>query len=237
MADNEIPEREHTPEAEAGERDPVMEAAPRSQPAAQSPARPFDQPTDQKADQPTDQPTDQEAEQPTDQEAEQPTEQPTGRVAERVAGVAEAREAAHRAAELEDRWLRALAELDNLRKRTAREIDRQRSQERARVAAQWLPVIDNLDLALQHANSGADAVIEGVRAVRDQAVAVLARLGFPRVEDLGTRFDPARHEAVSTAEDPEAEPGTVVAVVRPGYGGGADQLRPAAVIVSTKAED
>ncbi|GAA4584741.1 nucleotide exchange factor GrpE [Planotetraspora phitsanulokensis] len=141
--------------------------------------------------------------------------------------------------ELHDRWLRAVAELDNLRKRTARDIARQRLDERARVAAEWLPVIDNLELALRHADDDTDpgAVIEGVRAVRDQAVAVLARLGFPRVEDLGTRFDPARHEAVSTAEDPEAEPGTVVAVVRPGYGDGPDQLRPASVVVSTKAED
>ncbi|WP_198169291.1 nucleotide exchange factor GrpE [Herbidospora daliensis] len=140
--------------------------------------------------------------------------------------------------ELHDRWLRAAAELDNLRKRTARDLTRQRLDERARVAAEWLPVVDNLELALRHADdAGADPIIEGVRSVRDQAVAVLARLGFPRVEDLGAQFDPARHEAVSTLEDPEAEPGTVVAVVRPGYGEGPDQLRPASVVVSTKAED
>ncbi|GAA1282457.1 protein GrpE [Planotetraspora silvatica] len=141
--------------------------------------------------------------------------------------------------DLHNRWLRAVAELDNLRKRTARDIARQRLDERARVAAEWLPVIDNLELALRHADADADpgAVIQGVRAVRDQAVAVLARLGFPRVEALGTRFDPARHEAVSTVEDLEAEPGTVVDVVRPGYGEGPDQLRPASVVVSTKAED
>jgi molecular chaperone GrpE len=140
-------------------------------------------------------------------------------------------------AELRDRWLRAVAELDNLRKRTARDMDRQRHDERARVAAEWLPVIDNLELALKHADTDAGAVIEGIRAVRDQAVAVLGRLGFPRREDLGARFDPARHEAVSTVEDPEAEPGTIVAVVRPGYGDGAQQLRPASVIVSTKADE
>ncbi len=144
---------------------------------------------------------------------------------------------ATRLEELHDRWLRAAAELDNLRKRTARDITRQRLDERARVAAEWLPVVDNLELALRHADADAGAVIEGVRAVRDQAVATLARLGFPRVEDLGARLDPARHEAVSTVEDPETEPGTVVAVVRPGYGEGPDQLRPASVVVSAKTED
>jgi molecular chaperone GrpE len=68
-------------------------------------------------------------------------------------------------------------------------------------------------------------------------VAVLGRLGFPRREDLGARFDPARHEAVSRVEDPEAEPETIVAVVRPGYGDGAQQLRPASVVVATKTDE
>ncbi|WP_432863527.1 nucleotide exchange factor GrpE [Microbispora rosea] len=145
--------------------------------------------------------------------------------------------AAEQLAELEDRWLRAVAELDNLRKRVARDMDRQRIDERTRVAAEWLPVVDNLELALKHADADADAVIEGVRAVRDQAVGVLARLGFPRRDDVGTRFDPARHEAVSTVAVPDADPGTVVEVVRPGYGEDGLQLRPASVVVSTKADE
>ncbi|MEU8172131.1 nucleotide exchange factor GrpE [Microbispora hainanensis] len=140
-------------------------------------------------------------------------------------------------AELEDRWLRAVAELDNLRKRAARDMERQRIDERMRVAAEWLPVVDNLELALKHADADADALIEGVRAVRDQAVGVLARLGFPRRDDVGTRFDPARHEAVGTVAVPDADPGTVVEVVRPGYGEDGTQLRPAAVVVSTKADE
>ncbi|XVQ85901.1 nucleotide exchange factor GrpE [Microbispora siamensis] len=149
----------------------------------------------------------------------------------------ETRSAEEQLAELEDRWLRAVAELDNLRKRVARDMDRQRLDERTRVAAEWLPVIDNLELALKHAGADADAVIEGVRAVRDQAVGVLSRLGFPRRDDVGTRFDPARHEAVSTVAVPDVDAGTVVEVVRPGYGDGALQLRPASVVVSTKADE
>jgi molecular chaperone GrpE len=141
-----------------------------------------------------------------------------------------------RVAELEDRWLRAVAELDNLRKRTLRDIERQRAEERARVAAEWLPILDNLDLALQHADADPSAVIQGVRAVRDQAVALLNRLGFPRQDQVGVRFDPARHEAVSTVADADAEPGTVTKVLRPGYGNGERQLRPAAVVVATKAD-
>ncbi|MFD5733292.1 nucleotide exchange factor GrpE [Streptomyces sioyaensis] len=138
--------------------------------------------------------------------------------------------------ELQDRWRRALADLDNLRKRHAKELDAVRNEERARTAAAWLPVVDNLDLALTHAGSDPSAVLEGVKAVRDQAVDVLRRLGYPRYEETGVPFEPARHEGVGTVVDPDAEPNTVVQVVRPGYGEGSRQLRPAAVMVSKRQE-
>lgn len=137
-------------------------------------------------------------------------------------------------AELEDHWRRALADLDNLRKRVTRDAEQLRLAERARAAAEWLPVIDNLDLALEHAGSAPGALADGVRAVRDQALAVLERLGFPRRNDVGAPFDPARHEAVGTVPDPEKAEGTVVHVVRPGYGEGERQLRPASVVVATR---
>ncbi|MEV5126151.1 nucleotide exchange factor GrpE [Streptomyces decoyicus] len=138
--------------------------------------------------------------------------------------------------ELQDRWRRALADLDNLRKRHAKELAAVRDEERARTAAAWLPVVDNLDLALTHAGSDPSAVVEGVKAVRDQAVDVLRRLGYPRYEETGVPFDPAWHEVVGTVDDPDAEPNTVVRVVRPGYGEGSRQLRPAAVLVSKRQE-
>jgi molecular chaperone GrpE len=152
-----------------------------------------------------------------------------------VAGRAEREAADHAAAvaELGDRWRRALADLDNLRKRYARELERERAAERARVAAQWLPVVDDLDRALAHAGEDPSAVVEGVRAVREHALAVLARLGYPRHEETGVPFDPARHEALKVVEDAAAKPGTVVEVLRPGYGQGERSLRPAAVAVAT----
>ncbi|MDP9429838.1 MAG: nucleotide exchange factor GrpE [Actinomycetota bacterium] len=134
--------------------------------------------------------------------------------------------------ELEDRWRRAMAEADNLRKRYERESAQQRARERAQVAAAWLPVLDHLDLALAHATANPTAIIEGVRGVRDQALAVLAGLGFPRRDDKGTTFDPTRHEAVAATPAPHVPAGTVLEVVRPGYGEGERQLRPAAVVVA-----
>ncbi|GAA4497722.1 hypothetical protein GCM10023191_041680 [Actinoallomurus oryzae] len=133
--------------------------------------------------------------------------------------------------ELEDRWRRALADLDNYRKRSVRALQEERDAERARTAARWLPVLDNLERALEHAGAEPGAVIQGVRAVLDQARDVIARLGYPRQDDMGVRFDPARHQAVTVVPS-EAPDGTVVRVLVPGYGEGARQLRPAQVVVA-----
>jgi len=134
----------------------------------------------------------------------------------------------------EDGWRRALADLDNLRKRHTRELTGQAAAERARTAAAFLPVIDNLELALSHAGADPGAIVEGVRAVRDQAVNVLERLGYPRHAETGVPFDPAKHEVVGVVQEPDADPNTVVQVLRPGYGDAERQLRPAAVTVAKR---
>ncbi len=144
---------------------------------------------------------------------------------------------AARIAELDDRWRRTAAELDNFRKRCAQELIRGREQERARTAASWLPVLDNLERALDHASSSDhDQLVEGLRAVQQQALSVLADLGYPRREDTGKAFDPAVHEAVGTVADQELVPGTIASVVRPGYGANGEVLRPAAVVVATRSQ-
>jgi molecular chaperone GrpE len=139
---------------------------------------------------------------------------------------------AARVAELEDQRLRALADLDNLRKRCAAQARIAEADAVARVAAQWLPVVDNLERALAHSQADPGSIIEGVRAVRDQATGVLAQLGFSRRDDLGATFDPARHEAVAARQDPAAPDGSVIEVVQPAYGDDERQLRPAQVVVA-----
>ena len=140
------------------------------------------------------------------------------------------------AEELHDRWRRALADLDNLRKRHARDRPVELEAERARVDSAWLPVLDNLELALAHADADPGAIVQGVQAVRDQAVEVLRTLGYPRRDETGVAFDPKLHEVVAAVDDPDTAPNTVVQVLRPGYGDPGHQLRPAAVAVSRKQE-
>jgi molecular chaperone GrpE len=139
-------------------------------------------------------------------------------------------------AKVEDRWRRAVADLDNLRKRYARELDRERTTERSRVAGAWLPVVDNLERAIAHTGDQSDAVVEGVRSILGQALQVLEQLGYPRDAESGVPFDPQRHEVVGVVEHGDSAPGTVVEVLRPGYGQGSTQLRPAAVVVSRREE-
>ncbi|MDF3289861.1 nucleotide exchange factor GrpE [Streptomyces silvisoli] len=159
---------------------------------------------------------------------EQATRQPTGQDEESAATPT--------VEELDDRWRRAMAELDNQRKRHIRELQQVRDAERGRVAAAWLPVVDNLELALSHAEADPGSVVEGVRAVRDLAVQILKDLGYPRHDETDVPFDPTRHEVVTVVDEPDTAPGTVVRVLRPGYGDPDRQLRPAAVAVSRKQE-
>jgi molecular chaperone GrpE len=137
-----------------------------------------------------------------------------------------------RLAEAQDLRLRAAADLDNLRKRCGAQARSAADEARAQVARQWLPVIDDLERALERAEAGPSAIIEGFEAVRDEALGVLVRLGFARRDDTGVVFDPARHHAVASKADPQAPPGTVVEVVQPAYGDGDHQLRPAQVVVA-----
>jgi molecular chaperone GrpE len=154
------------------------------------------------------------------------------------APAAEAPPAGPDTAELEDRWRRALADLDNLRKRYAQELGRERAAERERVTAAFLPVLDTIDRALEHAAADPRSIIEGIRTLREQAQAVVSGLGFRREDEAGVPFDPTRHEVVGVVDagGSGAAPGSVATVVRPGYGAPGHQLRPASVTVAQRPE-
>lgn len=139
--------------------------------------------------------------------------------------------------DLRDRWQRAVAETENLRKRYERQMDDVRRAEQDRVTAAWLPVVDHLELALQHAAADPKAVIPGVEAVCQQAHALLAQLGYRRIAEVGEPFDPAVHEAAQVRQETGAAPGSVVQVLRAGYGSDRGLLRPAVVSVAAKPQE
>jgi molecular chaperone GrpE len=144
-------------------------------------------------------------------------------------------DAAALAAELDEcrsQHVRALADFDNYRRRAARELDRVRETERDRVVGEWIPVIDDLDRALAHARADPAMLVDGVRGVRERAIAALRRCGVTRVDEVRGPFDPTRHEVGGVVADARTPAGDVVDVLRPGYLADGRVLRPASVTVS-----
>jgi molecular chaperone GrpE len=132
-----------------------------------------------------------------------------------------------------DRYLRAAADLENLRKRQRREIDDAKLESKGRVLKEMLPVVDNLERAIEHATNqaGTNPIVEGVQLVLRQFLTAFERLDVTPVEAAGQPFDPNLHEAISQMES-EAPPGTVVQVLQRGYKSGDRLLRPALVVVA-----
>jgi molecular chaperone GrpE len=133
-----------------------------------------------------------------------------------------------------DRYLRAAADLENLRKRQKREIDEAKLESKGRVLKEMLPVVDNLERAIEHAVQASEdkhPIVEGVQLVLRQFTTAFERLDVTAVEAMGTPFDPNLHEAISQQESDQA-PGTVVQVLQRGYKSGDRLLRPALVVVA-----
>jgi molecular chaperone GrpE len=120
------------------------------------------------------------------------------------------------AASLKDQLLRLGADFENLRKRSHRENEEARKFGIEKMARDVLPVIDNLERALQHAKSG-DPVVDGVRMVAKQFLDVLAQYGVRAFESVKQPFDPERHEALSQVPTPGVAVGTIVAEMQRGY--------------------
>jgi molecular chaperone GrpE len=136
-----------------------------------------------------------------------------------------------------DRYLRAVADLDNLRKRQKREVEDARLEMKQKVLKEMLPVVDNLERAIEHAGSAEqNPIVDGVRLVLRQFTTAFERLDVTLVEAEGQPFDPNVHEAISQLES-DKPPGTVIQVLQRGYKSGDRLLRPALVVVAkAKAE-
>lgn len=162
-------------------------------------------------------------------------ESPEGEL-ERVASELEAK--THEAAENYDRFLRATAELDNFRKRAAKEKLDTVAYANEKLILEVLPVIDNLERAVEHASSGAegDSLAEGVALTISQMFAVLKKFGLEEIKAIGELFDPNLHHAISHDDGEGAEPGTVVKEFQKGYTLKGRVIRPSMVSVARDAE-
>ena len=144
--------------------------------------------------------------------------------------------AKQQAAEANDRFLRLQADWDNYRRRTAQERLDERQRATEKLVVDLLPVIDDLERAIEHADNLTDPAakqfVEGVSAVCNKLVGVLNKEGVEVVNPVGEAFDPLSHQAVSQIEDTQAYDETVAQVYQKGYRMGGKDIRTAMVVVT-----
>jgi len=141
--------------------------------------------------------------------------------------------------EKQDRLLRALAEADNVRRRAQRDREEYLKYANESLLRDLIPVLDNLDRAIEAARQRGDAasVVEGVELVQREFRRVLERHGVTRYSALGEPFDPTRHEAVARVITKDAAPNTVVSEQLPGYLLHGRLLRAALVAVAAAPDE
>ena len=143
-------------------------------------------------------------------------------------------------AELKDRLLRTLADMENLRRRTEREMADARAYGITNFARDILAVADNMERAMKalddeiraKADAGVQALLDGVELTERELIKVMEKHGVKKLEPQGQKFDPNLHQAMLEIPDESVPSGTVVQIMQPGYTIGERVLRPALVGVS-----
>ena len=141
--------------------------------------------------------------------------------------------------EKQDRLLRALADVENVRRRAQREREDYVKYANESLLRDVLPVLDNFDRAIAAAQAGtaAPGVVDGVELIRRELLRVLERHGVTRYSAVGQPFDPSRHEAIARVVSTEQRPDTVVSETAPGYALHGRVLRPALVAVAAAPDE
>lgn len=142
-------------------------------------------------------------------------------------------------AQLKDRYVRAEAEMMNLRRRTEKDVENAHKFGQEKLSKELLAVADNLERAVQSTDGDAadvKAIREGVVMTLQGLCDVFNKFNIIEVNPEGEPFDPQLHQAMSIIENPEVEPNTVIAVLQKGYQLNGRLIRPAMVMVS-KASD
>lgn len=137
-----------------------------------------------------------------------------------------------------EKYLRAVAELENVRKRAARDVEHAHKFALERFATELIAVLDSLEQGLATGeDADAATLLKGKEATLKQLLAIMEHFGVDELDPQGEPFDPTLHEAMTMRPSAEAEPGSVVEVFQKGYALNGRLLRPARVVVASEAED
>jgi molecular chaperone GrpE len=167
------------------------------------------------------------------------TEQPAELLEDKPAGEVGIEQLQEQLVEAQDAVLRAKAEAQNARRRAEKDVEHARKYALEKFCGELLPVVDNLERALEAAQIEHEAIqpiSEGIDLTLKSFLDVLAKFNVERLDPVGEPFDPQLHQAMTMVENPEVEPNSVMAVMQKGFTLNGRLVRPAMVVVSKAVE-
>ena len=141
-----------------------------------------------------------------------------------------------KASENWNQYLRAKAEMDNLRRRNIKDVENAHKFGLEKFATEMLPVLDGISMGLAVEDASAESLREGMELTMNMLEKMMEKLGIEEIDPINEKFDAARHQAMSVQPNAEVEPNTVIAVMQKGYSLNERLIRPAMVMVSKAVE-
>ena len=142
-----------------------------------------------------------------------------------------------KAAENWDQFIRAKAEMDNLRRRNAKDLENAHKFGIEKFVTELLPVLDSMSLGLAAEDASAESLREGMELTMNMLVKMMQNLGIEEIDPMNEKFDAEKHQAMSMQPNADVEPNTVIGVMQKGYSLNERLIRPAMVMVSKAVEE
>lgn len=149
---------------------------------------------------------------------------------------AQLEQAQAKARESWDAYLRAKAEMDNLRRRNTKDLENAHKFGIEKFVTELLPVLDSMALGLAVEDASAESLREGMELTMNILQKMMEKLNIEEIDPLNEKFDPEKHQAMTMQPDADVEPNTVIAVMQKGYSLNDRLIRPAMVMVSKAVE-
>lgn len=150
---------------------------------------------------------------------------------------AQLEDAQAKAAENWEQYLRAKAEMDNLRRRNAKDVENAHKYGIEKFVSELLPVLDSMVMGLTIEDASAESQREGMKLTMSMLEKMMEKLGIEEIDPLNEKFDADKHQAMTVQPAADVEPNTVIAVMQKGYALNERLIRPAMVMVSKAVEE
>jgi len=136
-----------------------------------------------------------------------------------------------------DHYLRAKAEMDNLRRRNSKDLEKAHKYGIEKFVTELLPVLDSMVMGLATEDASAESLREGMILTMNMLEKMMEKLGIEEIDPMNEKFDPAKHQAMTMQPNADVEPNTVIAVMQKGYALNDRLIRPAMVMVSKAVDE